>query len=343
MEWARRRGSSKAPIATLHFVPGCALDETDCMDRERILIQVKNRRDRHLLEDWLSPSYEIITAHADDLLEERFDLAVVDGPSLKRFHSKIRARRKAEEPVLLPFLLLTFSRANSTPTRHLGKLVDDLIVRPIDENELRARVANLLRLHRLSVELKKEHDRVLKLSVTDDVSGFNNTRYLHRYLDRFLSTPDVHEVELSLVFFDLDNFKRVVDTHGHLLGSKVLKEVAQAVHHELDDDDRIVRYGGDEFVVILPRQGKAQALTKVRRMKRAITATPFLQKEKIDVHVTASFGLATFPHDAGDKRGLLAAADDCLFRSKADGKNRISVAGPPRRNAAEESAWVLAE
>jgi diguanylate cyclase (GGDEF)-like protein len=313
------------------------------MERNRILIQVKNRRDRHLLEDWLAPTYEIISAHTGELLDERFDLAVVDGPSLKRFHSKIRARRKAEEPVLLPFLLLTFSRANSTPMRHLGKLVDDLIVRPIDENELRARVANLLRLHRLSLDLKKEHDRVLKLSVTDDVSGFNNTRYLHRYLDRFLSAPDARETELSLVFFDLDNFKRVVDTHGHLLGSKVLKEVAQTVYHELDEDDRIVRYGGDEFVVILPRQGKEQALAQVQRLRRAINRTPFLQKEKINAHVTASFGLATFPHDAHDKRELLAAADDCLFRSKADGKNRISVAGLARRTASESGAWVLAE
>lgn len=313
------------------------------MERERILIQVKNRQDRHLLEDWLTPTYDLISAHTDDFLEERFDLAVVDGPSLKRFQSKIRARRKAEEPVLLPFLLVTVSRANSTPTRHLGKVVDDLIVRPLDENELRARVANLLRLHRLSLDLKKEHDQVLKLSVTDDVSGFNNTRYLHRYLDRVLSAPDAHNQELSLVFFDLDNFKHVVDTHGHLLGSKVLKEVAQTIHRELDEDDRIVRYGGDEFVVILPRQNKGQALAKVQRMKRALIRTPFLHKEKINAHVTASFGLATFPHDAGDKRELLAAADDCLFRSKADGKNRISVFGSPRKTTPEEGSWVLAE
>lgn len=313
------------------------------MDRERILIQVKNRRDRHSLEDWLAPDYEIISAHTEELVEERFDLAVVDGPSLKQFHLNIRDRRKAEEPVLLPFLLVAVSRANSTPTRHLGKLVDDLIVRPMDENELRARIANLLRMRRLSLELKKEHDRVLKLSVTDDVSGFNNTRYLHRYLDRVLGGPDAHEEELSLVFFDLDNFKRVVDTHGHLLGSKVLKEVAQAVHEKLEEDDRIVRYGGDEFVVILPRQNKDQAIAKVQRIKRAITSTAFLEKEKIKVHVTASFGLATFPHDAADKRELLAAADDCLFRSKADGKNRISVAGGARRVVREEDGWVLTE
>src|SRR5215469_14785951 len=313
------------------------------MERERILIQVKNRGDRHSLEDWLAPGYDIISAHTEELVAEGFDLAVIDGPSLKQFQSKIRARRNAEEPVLLPFLLLVFSRVNSTLTRHLGKLVDDLIVRPMGEGELRARIANLLRMRGLSVELKKEHDRVLKLSVTDDVSGFNNTRYLHRYLDRFLGAPDAHEEQLSLVFFDLDNFKRVVDTHGHLLGSKVLKEVAQTVHDALGEDDRIVRYGGDEFVVILPRQDKAHALTKVQRMKRALTSAAFLQKEKINVHVTASFGLATFPRDAADKRDLLAAADDCLFRSKADGKNRISVASAPRRITPEEGAWVLTE
>jgi diguanylate cyclase (GGDEF)-like protein len=313
------------------------------VERERILIQVKNRRDRHSLEDWLAPEYDIISAHTEELVEERFDLAVVDGPSLKQFQSKIRARRNAEEPVLLPFLLLTFSRVNSKPTRHLGKLVDDLIVRPMGEGELRARVANLLRMRRLSLEVKKEHDRVLKLAVTDDVSGFNNTRYLHRYLDRVLGAPDAHDEELSLVFFDLDNFKRVVDTHGHLLGSKVLKEVAQTVHEVLDEDDRIVRYGGDEFVVILPRQKKEQALAKVKRMKQALTSTPFLHKEKVNAHVTASFGLATFPHDATDKRELLAAADDCLFRSKADGKNRISVAGGARSMVPDEDGWVLTE
>lgn len=304
---------------------------------QRILIQVKSKPDRHLLEDWLSPKHEIVSMRSGDLLEEPFDLAIVDGPSLKQLYRAIRERRRAEEPVLLPFLLLTFRRIGSKPTRHLGRLVDDLIVRPIDEQELRSRVANLLRLRRLSVDLKKEHDRVLKLSVTDDVSGFNNTRYLHRYLDRFLAAQK--QEELALVFLDLDNFKRVVDEHGHLLGSKVLKEVAHALHHELDKDDRIVRYGGDEFVLILPRHNRAMAAGKVQRLKRVLTETPYLQKEKINVHITASFGVATYPHDAQDKHQLLAEADNGLFRSKAAGKNRISLAPEPGRST---DALVLA-
>lgn len=292
---------------------------------ERILLLVDNKRDRKAIEEALD--YEIWPAETEHPLDQSFELAIVDGPSLKRWRSKIRERRKAEEPVLLPFLLVAFRRKGVLPVRHLGGVVDDVIVRPIDLAELRARIGNLLRMRRLSLELKKEHDLVTKLSVTDDVTGFYNTRYLHRYLDRALATPTAREEAVSLVFFDLDNFKEVVDTHGHLLGAKVLKEVAHTVHRVLDEEDRLVRYGGDEYVVILPRQNKKAAREKANRMSRAIASAAFLPKENRHVHLTASFGLATFPDDARDARELLAEADHCLFRSKSQGKNRLSIAG----------------
>lgn len=292
---------------------------------ERILLLVDNKRDRKIIEEALE--YEIWPAETEHPLDQNFELAIIDGPSLKRWRSKVRKRRRAEEPVLLPFLLVTSRRKGSLPMRHLGALVDDVIVRPLDLEELQARIANLLRMRRLSLQLKKEHDMVTKLSVTDDVTGYYNTRYLHRYLDRVLSTPTAREEAVSLVFFDLDNFKDVVDTHGHLLGAKVLKEVAQAVHRVLDEEDRLVRYGGDEYVVILPRQNKAAARQKAGRMSHVVTSTEFLPKENKHVRLTASFGLATFPDDARDARGLLAEADHCLFRSKTLGKNRLSIAG----------------
>ena len=293
---------------------------------DRVLLQVKKRKDRRRLEDWLAKAYQIILPDQENPLQGEFDVVIIDGPSLKQLRGRVRLRRKAEQPVLLPFLLLTVRRRGSMPSRHLGPVVDDVIVRPLNEKELLARVANLVRMRRWSLELKKEHDRVMKLAVTDDVSGFNNTRYLHRYLDRLLEGPSARPPEVCLVFFDLDNFKRLVDAHGHLLGSKALREVAQTVARVLDEDDRLVRYGGDEFIVILPRQTKEEALLKVSRMKQAITATSFLQKEGINAHLTASFGLASFPEDARDKRELLAEADRCLFQSKTAGKNRITFA-----------------
>lgn len=293
---------------------------------DRVLLQVRRKRDRRRLEDWLARSFHIILPDAEHPLAGEFDLVVIDGPSLKELRSKVRARRQAEQPVFLPFLLLTVRRRGSMPGRHLGRVVDDLIVRPLNEKEVQARVANLMRMRHWSLELKREHDRVMKLAVTDDVSGFNNTRYLHRYLDRLLENPSARPAQVCLVFFDLDNFKKLVDTNGHLLGSKALREVAQAVARVLGEDDRLVRYGGDEFIVILPRQGKDEALLKVARMKQAIVSTEFLRKEGVNAHLTASFGLAAFPEDAKDKRELLGAADRRLFQSKASGKNRITFA-----------------
>jgi two-component system, cell cycle response regulator len=146
-----------------------------------------------------------------------------------------------------------------------------------------------------SQTLKKEHDRVVRLSATDDVSGFHNTRYPHRHLDRLLDTPSAKIEDVSLAFFDLDNFESVVDAHGHLCGAKALREVAHTVNTVPDEDDRLVRYGGDEFIVILPRQSKAQALSKVRRMKDAIANASFLEKEQVNARLSTSFGLATFP------------------------------------------------
>jgi diguanylate cyclase (GGDEF)-like protein len=293
---------------------------------ERVLLQVQKRKDRRRLEDWLCKSRHLILPDPEHSLEGEYDLVIIDGPSLKRLRPRVRLRRKAEEPVFLPFLLLTMRRRGSMPSRHLGRVVDDLIIRPLNEKELQARVANLLRMRRWSLDLKKEHDRVMKLAVTDDVSGFNNTRYLHRYLDRLIENPAAKPVEVCLVFFDLDNFKQLVDAHGHLLGSKTLREVAQTVARVLGEEDRLVRYGGDEFIAILPRQTKDEALLKVNRMKQAILTTAFLQKEGIHAHLTASFGLASFPENAHNKRELLAEADRCLFQSKSDGKNRITFA-----------------
>src|SRR5436190_11327955 len=244
---------------------------------DRILLQITRKKERRQLEDWLSKAYHIVLPNAEEPLQEDFDLAIIDGSSLKQCGPLVRARREADEPVFLPFLLLTVRRRGQMPARHLGRLVDDVILRPVSEHELQARVANLLRMRRLSLDLKHEHDRVMKLAVTDDVSGFNNTRYLHRYLDCFFDAAEEKQTELCLVFFDLDNFKAVVDAHGHLSGTKALREVAQVVHRVLDEDDRLVRYGGDEFIVILPRQSKSEARAKVERMQQEIFETEVLQ------------------------------------------------------------------
>ncbi len=226
-----------------------------------------------------------------------------------------------------------------TPTGEvLGTLcVIDHVERELTDKQTRAlrvlarQVMAQLELRRLIEEQAQnrrrleEANRLLRAaSVTDDVSGFGNTRFMHQYLDQRLGVDGAPDQELSLVFFDMDGFKEVVDTHGHLLGAKVLREVAEVVNVELADDDHLVRYGGDEYVVILPDQGADESLAKTERIKEAIRSTPFLQEDGLEVWVSASFGVATYPEDAQDKRELLMVADKGLFSSKAAGKDRVS-------------------
>lgn len=178
----------------------------------------------------------------------------------------------------------------------------------------------------IAINNSRNYRRIESLSVTDDVTGFYNTRFLHQHLERLLDPASTRPREVSLVFLDLDNFKQVVDAHGHLVGSKVLKEVALAIGTKLNGEDCLVRYGGDEFVIILPGQDKKAALDKVVAIRQALAEDPFLHEEGLDLRLTASFGVASYPQDAASKRDLLRIADHSMYRSKGIGKNAITLA-----------------
>jgi len=173
----------------------------------------------------------------------------------------------------------------------------------------------------IAITNARNHMRIQALAITDDVTGFYNTRFLHDYLDKLLQQDQV----VSLAFVDLDDFKKVVDTYGHLMGSRMLKEVAVVVASQLDGDDRLIRYGGDEYVVIMPAQDKQSALKKMKDVNQKLSQTRFLQSEGFDLRITASCGIASYPQDAGDMGELLQMADASLYRSKERGKNSVTA------------------
>jgi diguanylate cyclase (GGDEF)-like protein len=177
----------------------------------------------------------------------------------------------------------------------------------------------------IAVDNVRNLQRLQARTFIDEVTGFYNTRYLAAKLDQFMKETLPHGGEISVVFLDLDNFKGIVDSHGHLKGSKVLSEVARALNSVLGPEDSLVRYGGDEFIILLPRRSQAETLELVQRLRLTLNKTRFLVDEGINLSLTASYGIATMPQDAHNKESLLLIADRAMFRCKGKGKDCIMV------------------
>ena len=159
----------------------------------------------------------------------------------------------------------------------------------------------------------------------DEVTGFYNTRYLAWQLDQLIPQTMAQGGQFSVVFLDLDSFKAVVDSQGHLRGSKVLGEVARVIHAALLPEASLVRYGGDEFIILLPNTSKVQALALTRTLRQTLNQNRFLPEEGVNLPLTASYGIATLPEDAQDKETLLLIADRAMYRGKGRGKDCIMV------------------
>jgi diguanylate cyclase (GGDEF)-like protein len=162
-------------------------------------------------------------------------------------------------------------------------------------------------------------------SYIDEVTGFFNTRYLIHELDRLIPQLLDRGEPFSVVFLDLDNFKKVVDSYGHLKGSKVLAQVARTIHGVLGPDDSLVRYGGDEFIILMPRRSQPATLEVTRHLRRVLNQTTFMKDEGLAIKLTASYGIASLPEDARDRETLLLIADRAMFGSKGRGRDRIMV------------------
>lgn len=174
-------------------------------------------------------------------------------------------------------------------------------------------------------KLRMSRKRFRYLANHDNLTKLYNTRYLYKSLDKLIAKGRENGTSFSLVFLDMDNFKRVVDTYGHLNGSQALKEVAKTFKECLKKPAFGVAYGGDEFVLVLPGKGKRGALEQIREIRARMKETTYLEGKGLAVQMSASFGVATYPDDARDREGLLALADEAMFRVKSSGKDAIGT------------------
>lgn len=172
--------------------------------------------------------------------------------------------------------------------------------------------------------------RVEALSVTDDLTRLYNSRYLNIALRRETRLAARTHRPLSLLFIDLDGFKSINDNHGHLAGSRALVEAGTVIRGSARETDIVARFGGDEFALILPDTGGPGALQVAERIRDRIASHSFLAGDGLDIHLTASVGIATLPEVAAAADELVQAADAAMYRVKDRGKNGIQAAGPSR-------------
>jgi diguanylate cyclase (GGDEF)-like protein len=196
--------------------------------------------------------------------------------------------------------------------------------------ELPSRVLSSLRVileaPALALDTTIHLQRAEALSVTDDLTSLYNSRYLNQVLRRESKRASRSGRPLSLLFIDLDGFKSVNDSHGHLCGSRALVEAAGVIRGCARETDMCARFGGDEFAVVLPDTGSDGAVAVAERIRERVCAHSFLAGDGLKVHLTASIGVATLPDVAASSEELIKAADTAMYRVKDRGKNGVILA-----------------
>ncbi len=197
--------------------------------------------------------------------------------------------------------------------------------REFDQND-----ANLLQAMAdyaaIAIENAIHVQRIHELTITDDCTTLYNVRHLNFVLDTEIYRSNRYDYEFSLIFMDLDHFKSVNDNYGHLRGSKLLREIAELLRANLRLVDFAFRYGGDEFVVLLPQTGREGSEVVARRIYQRLNEARFLTDESLNLHITASIGLATYPTDAKSKAELIRLADEAMYLVKNTSRNNVAVA-----------------
>ena len=179
----------------------------------------------------------------------------------------------------------------------------------------------------IAIENARDVQRIQELSITDDCTGLYNARHLFTMLSEEVHRSQRFGYEFSLLFLDLDNFKRVNDEHGHLIGSKLLGQVGHSLRENLRLVDAAFRYGGDEFAIILPQTSTDAALLVARRLMVVFHGKHWLAGATPEISLRASVGIACYPVDATTPQTIVQRADEMMYQVKQAGRDNIAVAG----------------
>lgn len=289
--------------------------EDDARTASRVVATLARHHDVHVEPQ---PQQALLRLDNDphDLLIVSLNLAGADG---LRLCSQIRSIERTRH---LPIVVLAHPDDESRLLRGLDMGVNDYLTRPIDRNELIARVRTQIRRKRHSDHLRDHLEQSVELAVTDALTGLNNRRYLDRHLRALAEDAKANARPISVLVADIDNFKSVNDTHGHDAGDNVLREFALRLRRNTRGVDLACRLGGEEFVVVMPDTALELACQVGERVRNCIASQPFQANPDTCISVTASVGVAAL-EDGDTLDGLLKRADNALYAAKREGRNRV--------------------
>ena len=224
----------------------------------------------------------------------------------------------------VPILVVVSDGDRRKLTQALEMGVNDYLTRPVDKNELVARVRTQLRKKRYADRLRHNVQLSLEMAITDQLTGLHNRRYMGRHLDNLVASAKKSGRPLAFVIMDIDFFKQVNDTHGHDIGDEVLKEFAGRIAANTRGIDLACRYGGEEFVVVMPDTDVAFACSVSERLRKSIETTPItISRDPGKLNITISIGIAGSEGNDDTADALLHRADQALYRAKRSGRNKV--------------------
>jgi two-component system cell cycle response regulator len=267
----------------------------------------------------MDPSVALFSAAEGnyDLLIISLGLARFDG---LRLCSQVRSLERTRN---VPVLAIADVENDTKLVRGLEIGVNDYLTRPFDKSELNARVCTQIRKKRYSERLRDNVQMSIEMAITDELTGLHNRRYMESHIGALVEQASARGKPLAVAMLDIDFFKSVNDTYGHDAGDDVLREFANRIRKSIRGIDLACRYGGEEFVLLMPETDLAVATAVSERLRRRIASDPFrVQHGARQVEVTISIGIAAFC--GGDNAAtLIKRADQALYRAKRDGRNRV--------------------
>lgn len=260
--------------------------------------------------------------------ENSFDLVIVnsnfDDYDPLRLCSQLRSLERTR---YIPLLIIAEQGDDEMVVRALDLGVTDYLMRPVDPNELVARSLTQIRRKHCNDQLRASVKQTIELAVTDGLTGLHNRRYLDNHLKLLVDRAIARGRPLSICITDIDRFKSVNDTYGHDAGDEVLRDFAHRVRSTVRGADLACRFGGEEFVVVMPDTPAEAATAIAERLRTMVEDRPFaLPNTEIPLSITASLGIATL-NPAGDTaEALLKRADMALYQAKNNGRNQVVAA-----------------